>query len=76
MDALERQGSAIFLRYLFRHLQVWGVLTLLVGALLLWVLPPAPPEMPIDLHPMAKVFLGLGAAQVVLGTLFRWLNRK
>jgi hypothetical protein len=32
--------------------------------------------MPIDLHPMAKVLLGLGAAEVVLGTLFRWLNRK
>jgi hypothetical protein len=32
--------------------------------------------MPIDLHPMAKVLLGLGAAEVVLGTLFRWLKRK
>jgi hypothetical protein len=39
-----------------------------IGVLWFAVKPPAPPEAPVDLHPMAMILVVIGVARFAIGT--------
>jgi hypothetical protein len=53
--------------------QVGGGLAIFIGVLLLVFLPPAAANAPINLHPMARLFIEIGSFLLVVGTLARVL---
>jgi hypothetical protein len=55
-----------------RKAQTSGGLAVFMGVLLLISLPPTPPGIPIDLRPIAEIFIAIGAFLIVAGTFARW----
>ena len=55
-----------------RKPQVGGALAILIGVLVWFATPPASPGDPISLHHLAALFLIIGLALLVTGTLVRW----
>jgi hypothetical protein len=54
-----------------RKAQAGGGAAVLLGLLMLFALPPARPGANVDLHPMAKLMVGIGAFSAAIGTLGR-----
>lgn len=72
MDPEESESNRLAESRLGRRTQVGGGLVVFIGVLLLLFLPPAPPGIPLDLHPMAKLFIAIGVLLVAAGTFARW----
>ncbi len=72
MDPEESDSQAVARSRVGRKAQVGGGLAMFIGLLLLFFLPPTPPGIPIDLHPMAWLFIAIGAFLVAAGTFARW----
>ena len=53
--------------------QVGGGIAIFLGVLLLVFLPVKPPGPGLDLHQMAKVFIGIGVFLLAAGTVGRWM---
>lgn len=51
--------------------QVGGGLAVFIGVLLLVFTPSVPPHPGLDIHQMARVFIGIGVFLLALGTLAR-----
>jgi hypothetical protein len=55
-----------------RKAQTSGGLAMFLGVLLLISLPRTSPGIPIDLRPIAEIFIAIGAFLIAAGTLARW----
>lgn len=54
--------------------QIGGGLAIVIGVLLLVFFPIVPPGPGLDLHQMARVFIGIGIVLLAAGTLARRLH--
>ena len=54
-----------------RKAQAGGGIAVFLGVLLLFSLPHVEPGSPVNLRPMADLFIGIGAVLIAVGTLAR-----
>jgi hypothetical protein len=72
MEPGESESEHRARRRVGRKAQMSGGLALFLGVLLLVSLPPTPPGIPIDLRPIAEIFIAIGALLLAAGTFARW----
>ena len=72
MDPSEPESLRRAKTRLGRKPQVGGALAILIGVLMWFATPAGHPGDPINLHHLAALFLIVGAALLVVGTVFRW----
>jgi hypothetical protein len=71
--SLDDQNGSGLTSPLGRRAQIGGALAIFIGVLLLVFGPGPSPGSPLNLHQMARIFVGIGAFCLAVGTLARWL---